>query len=265
MLKKLFRYDFSAIGRYMVPTSIAVIGTSVVGMIFMRVMMQYRDLNPILMMLSVFTVIVSVLAIAAYMLLSVIWIVRRYYTNFFSDEGYLTFTLPVRVSALLNAKVLSGIVWSLISALITFLCFGMVFVIGTAEEGIINRELVFAFRELVSALVSSGETVLLTLEAIVLSFVSLIQSIMLIFGAVTVGSILAKKHKILAAIGVFYIANFIQGIISNIFTSLFLFTNELYFWQVHGYLILMIVLYVAFATAYYLLNRYFLNRKLNLQ
>ena len=71
-----------------------------------------------------FFVMMVVCAVAVFVLM-----VRRFYTSFFTDEGYLTFTLPVTVDCHLASKTVSMMIWSAISSAVTLLAVGA-FVLG---------------------------------------------------------------------------------------------------------------------------------------
>lgn len=60
--------------------------------------------------LSVITFGVYALGFAS-SIITLIFILMRYYKNFFTDEGYLTFTLPVTPHELLWTKLISGMIW----------------------------------------------------------------------------------------------------------------------------------------------------------
>lgn len=59
--------------------------------------------------LSIITFGVYALGFAS-SIITLIFILMRYYKNFFTDEGYLTFTLPVTPHELLWTKLISGMV-----------------------------------------------------------------------------------------------------------------------------------------------------------
>ena len=111
--------------RLLVPLSLAVIGTTIAGTAALRGIQSVNDvrhgswiLNSTLAILFASTI----LALIAYVFFSQILIMYRYYTNLFTDEGYLTFTLPAKTSSILTAKVINAIIWSTYTFVILFLC-----------------------------------------------------------------------------------------------------------------------------------------------
>ena len=104
MLRKLFKYDFLAIGKTMwlltlIAVLITIAGTVSGYFIDDAFEKSITDQNTIMYMALTFLlgtiIIISFIAITAYLVLSTVIIMKRYYQNLFTDEGYLTFTLPV--------------------------------------------------------------------------------------------------------------------------------------------------------------------------
>lgn len=97
------------------------------------------------------------------------------------------------------------------------------------------------------------------------------MGILVLFLAITIGSIIAKRHKILASIGFYYI---ISNIISAISTTAFFIyfvlifddaiTSALANASVHIFIIFIILFYAAVTTVEYLLCHHFIKNKLNL-
>lgn len=50
-----------------------------------------------------------------------VFIVMHFYKTMVSDQGYLTNTLPVKMSTLINAKLLSAVLWEIIAGVLFIL------------------------------------------------------------------------------------------------------------------------------------------------
>ena len=100
MLRKVLKYDLGAIFKLWLIMSITSLLLGALGGVALRVIMTP---NPDLGAThfdgwdSIATMFlgISVIGIIAYMIITFIFVIYRYYQNFFTDEGYLTFTLPV--------------------------------------------------------------------------------------------------------------------------------------------------------------------------
>ncbi|MFR1518983.1 MAG: hypothetical protein ACLSVG_09490 [Clostridia bacterium] len=277
MLKKLLKYDTKSIARLIVPLSIAVVVTTIAGTASLRIMRNINTgTNASWILTSTLTIlfISTILALVAFCIFSEILIMYRYYTNLFTDEGYLTFTLPVKTSSILKSKVISAMIWSAYTLLIALFCVFLYVSFGTAEEGLINTRIFADLKETLHLLTveySAWTIVKYVVEILLFFIVSLLYSTLSIYLALTIGSIIAKKHKILAAIGIYYAINTVMGIFTMIINSIFAFTNvyrfnyELSIDNVFDIAFFINVgAFLIFSAASYFITKHFLKNKLNL-
>ena len=91
MLGKLIKYDLKAVSWLLIPLHILLIAASILARFIITSGAYLRTPNAILIMEVAGYVILFVIVtyVTAFM------IVYRFYKNLFSDEGYLTHTLPV--------------------------------------------------------------------------------------------------------------------------------------------------------------------------
>ena len=68
-------------------------------------------------------------AVAAGILLLV-----RFYRSRFTDQGYLTFTLPVKTHQILGATWLNMLIWTVISAVVVMICTAMMVFTATSAS-----------------------------------------------------------------------------------------------------------------------------------
>jgi len=135
-----------------------------------------------------------VITLIAVMVCSFGMAVIRFYQNMVSDEGYLTFTLPVKVEALMATKVLVGLFWQVITV---FLLLGSVFcvyVLGHVEVSTFFGKLADSF---------NGSGITLVMVAVLL-LVSVMYQLMLCYFSVSVGQSF-QGNKIVGAV-VTYVA-----------------------------------------------------------
>ncbi len=88
-------------------------------------MTPMQVLSIISMMIGMFSLIAVVYAIAIFTSGTGIMLYIRYYMHFFTDQGYLTFTLPVKRSTHFWSKAVSGMIYLLCASAIssfTILC-----------------------------------------------------------------------------------------------------------------------------------------------
>jgi len=148
--------------------------------------------------------VAAVLAVALSLAASVFYALWRYYRSRFTEEGYLTYTLPVNNHQLMLSSILASVLEILLVGLATVAAVAVAFGIFAAELpwnevdwGLVWRR----FEELLHGLHPVVGDVLLVLLNIVLMCLATLLTLML---AVTIGATAAKKHPVLLAIAVYY-------------------------------------------------------------
>lgn len=283
MFSKLLKHEWKANWRLLSILSLAVIIAAVVGTIALRVMVNYGDrlsesnsfLNLLLLPLGLL-VFVSFLALVVYAAAVLFVLLFRFYKNKFTDEGYLTFTLPVTNHQIFLSSAVNMLIWSVISVVLVILLFVVMILIGTSTSGFINMELIRELRSLKLILPEMAEAYseilgdsygILTLISILISPV---YNVVLAMTCITLGAVVAKKHKILAAIGIYYGANTVLGILSSAITTVpslmfigndGLASSDRYFTLT---MVAQLLIYAAVIVGGYFLSTKLMKNKLNL-
>ena len=272
---KMFKYDMKSIWRPLFPFTLGLFGITLLGCIFCRYLQTFpetdRDLpfTKILVGISGVYMAVFVVSFVAFGLISIIFVLKRYYENFFTDEGYLTFTLPVKTSSLLMSKLVSGSLSLLICETIAGICMIIFFLIGFSREGLIDPEAIDNIKSIFTV-VFSTEYILIFAEIGLIALLVTVFQTAFFHLCITIGSIIAKKHKILASVGIYYGANFVLSSAANIVAMIFLFNAD-YFDSmddlspmIHSTLLIICLLIAAAVIGTYFFNRYLLTKKFNL-
>ena len=155
-------------------------------------------------------IVVALLCVAAIMVIAVAWaasIFWRFYRSRFTEEGYLTFTLPVNGHQLMLSSILASILEILAVLLATAVA--CVLGLGISALGIPWNEAPADFwprlweqlEELWLEFVPYGGVVA---EAALAAFLTALSQLIMLMLAVTIGGMAAKKHPILMAILVYY-------------------------------------------------------------
>ena len=104
MLGKLFKYDMKQISRIMLPLVLLTFGTTLFGTAALKtvnevVVPMESGVAQNVLLSSLYMVFgISVFVLCAFAVMAILFTVARFYKNLFTDEGYLTFTLPVTLS-----------------------------------------------------------------------------------------------------------------------------------------------------------------------
>lgn len=279
MLGKLFKHDMRQISKIMLPFMILVFGTTILGtaaLKFAGEIYYYFEDNIIRNLLGSSLYLIfgfSVAALFAYMVLDIILAVSRYYKNFFSDEGYLTFTLPVKSSTLIFSKLWATFSWSIISAVVAIACILIYLTFGAAPVGkAINVVFWQWLKDVLVSLIRffsdfNVSEAFIVVEAVALGLVSAIQGILALFLPITIGSIIAQKHKILASIGFYFLIHIAVSIVTTIVTTFILAVNlhDSADFFIHIYFISRIFVYATVMVTEFLITNYLIKKKLNLQ
>jgi hypothetical protein len=229
MFKKLLKYDFRAIWKLWLIGAVTAIGVSVLGGLALRVLSDPNIQLPILIQIMCgFWFFITVITISAFLIASQILIYVRFYKHFFSDEGYLTFTLPVKRSTLYISKTVNAMIWSILSYIVFAIAIFIIFAIVSTSSMGSDFNKVLAELSSIFKGAQLGEVLVMLIfvvEFILIMIAATWFNVSLTHFCITVGATITRKHKVLAAIGIYYAVNaavgFISQIISFIITMLF--------------------------------------------
>lgn len=234
MLKKLMKHDFRALSRTLFPLQIGILGGGLVATLLTALTIRLGQnsantggsalLRQLIMGVSATTSVLIGVAIMASALVTLLLICYHFYRSFLANEGYLTFTLPVSTSKLIWSKLLTGMLWTLINGVVIMVTLLVFSVFGTTTDSFANMEVLHAFRlfftEVLPQAAAYINVPLMVVEVVVIGVLALAAQMLQIYFAIVVGGQVAKKHRILAAIGMYLLINMGVGIISTSFMSL---------------------------------------------
>lgn len=275
MLKKLMRYDFKSVFKLWWIGALSTFVLSFIGGGFSTIFYTEKEIPVPVTIVAVFAMIMVYIAYMAFGVFSDILVYVRFYKNFYTDQGYLTFTLPAKRQSILNSKVFLGFVTTTSTSLVLFINLLIVTVIG-AHKYIFSKEsleeLKIIFEEF-AAYEYNYFFIIFLVEALVLFGLLILTGMLFNYGCISVASVLVKKAKILAAVGIYYVATSVLGFIFTIFylfglTSLVSVFSSISELAVLGSiaLLLLIVIFIlcAACSVFYYVNYWCLHKKLNL-
>lgn len=147
-----------------------------------------------------------------------VYMAVRFYKSMFTDEGYLTHTLPVTSHQLLLTKVITMSLWNLIGIISVvasiFILAGCVYIFWADNFSSVAYELRGFMHELAQFEELKG-IFRLMLTMVFMVIASAFSGVMTIVGAVSIGQLL-RKHRILGAIGAYFGITMIIQTISTI-------------------------------------------------
>ena len=227
MLKKCLKYDFEAVMRTWWIVALSMLGAAVIaglGFRFFSQCMVAEEVHEGLTVLAAFVAMGSYFCIMAMiigMTVSFILIFWRMYTHFYTDQGYLTFTLPVKRSTLYLSKVIMATV--LEAATVGVLILGILFIVLVVPpteggEFFISMDWLAGISDFLRMLVDLAGWWLILWVPVTFAIVILLALFQtgLIYLCITIGAVVAKRHKLVAAIGIYYGVNMAVGIVGEI-------------------------------------------------
>ena len=215
MLQKLLKYDMAYIAKYWWIGMVLSLASSVVGGLLGNLLFHTAQIydgqnvfHLLVMISSGLAVFVCYLAIILTAFVPTILIITRFYKHFFTDEGYLTFTLPAKRSTLLLSKTVSATFWSVVHKLGLFISILIFFLL------IAPGEILSIIRPIIQTTLqtqwdSFGPWLILwdtlrLLEFFVLLVVSSALSIALLHFCIALGSTVVKKAKLILSLSLYY-------------------------------------------------------------
>lgn len=283
MFRKLLKYEWRANARLFWILSLAALGVALLGGGAMRtanyiVATSQSDV-------AIATVVPGMYALCFFCFLALIAYVSaveiinlvRFYKNKFTDEGYLTFTLPVTARQIYLSTFVNILVWMLISCVIMMVGFFIMLAIGMGEtlrEWMADADLQYIWQMLMEGFAGlqnemeslKGYNLYLVLMGITM-VLSPLYMVSLIMGCLTVGSVLAKKHKILASIGIYYLFSVVSSTITSSLTGTFTLSAiemDSFFMIYNGTYIVQILMMIGVIVGGFFLSTHLMKNKLNL-
>lgn len=284
MFGKLLKYDFRAVARVWWIVAVSALGISLAGATVFRFLFSSADggeMTGILAAFAVLSLLACAFALAASVLVTMILVYLRFYKNFFTDEGYLTFTLPVSRRELLLSKTVNALIWMALHTLLLTVCTMLFLLIAPPPEEtyeLLNFTVLDAFGQVFSEIWSmcGAWTLLYAVECVLIAVCAAFYSVSLVHFCITVGSVIAKKQKLLAAIGIYYGVNMVASFLSQMLPYVFVFLMEgfgeifgvtegaKYFGAIGLLLMIACLLVATVGSVFYFTTRGMLERKLNL-
>lgn len=271
MLKKLFIYEWKSSWKLeTIFCGIILLLTFVGAIAFSNNVWSNISDNSVWMAFFIMYVILFYFSIMALALFTSIYFFIRFYKNYYTDEGYLMHTLPVKPSQLIISKALVMGIWQIISTIIiVFATLVLVFSVVSGMEGVnLWRELAIALAEIPWNEIEFSSVIIIIIS-IFASIGSFIFSIFYGYTAISLGQF-SKKHKILASIGIYLAMNVGLQIIFTILQVIFMLVfsavdieNISVGLIIAVFSLVTIIIYMA-SFGLYCLNKNIMQNKLNL-
>lgn len=194
----------------------------------------------------------------------------RFYKSMFTDEGYLTHTLPVSKHELMLSKVIPMSIWQLItsvSIVLSLFIVGGMAIFFLSQNEVTWAELQRVFQDFFSAF-QGAKIGSFLFSIILLMLAGCFSGTLTIIGSISLGQMIGK-HKILGSIGGYFFITTVIQIVTMILIMPGILMNsnasdvEIFSWLRNTYYGCS-VLSVVVAIGLYFMSYFLVSKKLNL-
>lgn len=277
MLGKLFKYEFKSTAKVMfIIYGILMITTVLASSSFSLEAMEgsnISELPPIIEFFFVSAISLYVLSIFALFVVSYVYLCIHFYRTMYSEQGYLTHTLPVKPVALFNVKLITSLVWMLLTGLL-FALSVFSLLIGVSHGELLDFEVIAQIQfslehEFVPIFgMPFGQFVL---YIVFLSILSCLSYLLMVFASISIGQ-LFTGHKIAGAFAAGIVLYVIQQTIGTIIMLAFGLSTFTYYEKIQTFadilltppMIVSLIVSILFTIAFYIVCIVMQTRHLNL-
>ncbi len=263
MLGKLIKHEWKAVGKVLAIMHVALILMAVIG----KIMLSIDVLRKAWPMWSAL-LLLYVLSVIAVGVGTHIYLAVRFYKNMYTDEGYLSFTLPVKPWEHIFSKTLVCSIWIFIDAVVIVASI----IILVMYKGM-GTEFLQGWNELIAQL--SAESMLgvwKVMQGVITVVLSVISVPLTYYFSISIGQ-LFNSHKMLASVVTFFITINVLQVISTVISAVFMIgtleavvdTEGLSLSIYDGMLSIGMVEQIVIVIGFWLITNYIMNKKLNLE
>lgn len=218
MLVKLMKYEFRATARlflsaYGIFAALLVIDRlSISSLLFLS--STNLEFAKLLSAGAVFVLcILTVLAIFTLFFCPVLFSAIRFYRSTATDEGYLTFTLPVKTELIILSKLLVALIWQIATAVFAA-ALGVLFFMTFDLRSTLDMLRLFP-EGIVRTIVSHPSLGTYCVQFLLFAPIHAAYGILQAYSAVSIGQS-CGRHKLLASIGIYIGMNFAVSFLSQV-------------------------------------------------
>lgn len=211
MVKKLLKYEFISYFKKMIPITAILLGIAAT----IRTLYFFETDTAIFEITSGSMIFALIAGSIASLVLVLVFGIRRFYNNLFSNEGYLSMTLPVTPTQHIFAKVIASTT-VMIYDIIVIIASVMIATAGEVCHELIKSAL-YIWKQMYNYF--GVNQILYTCYFALMIILGIACSFMLFYTCLTIGQ-RAKKAKVGLAVGVFFIYYFAVQTIGTIFLIL---------------------------------------------
>ncbi len=265
MLGKLMKYEWKATWKLLLAANALTLVMTIIAWCMVKILdrsgsdFAMMDFTAVMVL---FTYAGSMFAVSVG---TAIYLIHRFYTSTYGDQGYLLHTLPVDTHHIIVAKILVSAAWVMINILSIYL--SVVFLLASSSEvfGSMMREMKDTV-ELLGAQKITVFTVIMTLIAFVFS---VFAKVIKIGACISLGQ-LSSNHKLMLSFAWYVAIYVVERVVYGIYFALQItfykgLSNTHYGSYFDNQWETKLIAGIISCVVYYLLTWYVMSRKLNLE
>lgn len=259
MLGRLMKYEWKATWQLLVPANLLIVVMTILATATVRLDVFDTDNEGIIF--SALTIILSYVGSMLVVIIgTAIYLIHRFYTSTYGDQGYLLHTLPVDKHHIIIAKVLVSTAWVMLSSFLMYLSILVLF----NEEGDIITQMIENIK--LSAMWSGTEdvSVFAMIMTLIAGVSAMFARILKITACISLGQ-LSNNHKVLSAFEIYFLIYIVQKIVNGIYYVILGYINTItgdwHYGKSWEYVLITSLLY---SVGFYLVTWYIMEKKLNL-
>lgn len=253
MLGKLLKYDLRSMVKQFAFIWPAALAIAVVN----RLLLGHVIERP-----TQFVATTSVVSLAVYFsflvalcVLSIVFVVQRFYKGLLGDEGYLMFTLPVKSWQLITSKLLCAMVVTIVSTAVGFLSMYALFPLDVIE--------LYAVKIMIKDLFAP-QYLSAWLELLAIAVSGILQVYLLVYLSIAIGH-LFNKHRVAISFAVYIAINSFWQILTGLFGFEHLETLTPESDPLHLTIWVCVIIDLLKSAVYFVITNYILKHRVNLE
>lgn len=262
MLGKLMKYEWKATWKFMTLVNLMIVVMTVMADITVKLDLFSYKQEDVVQFIALMMMMTYVLSMFAMVIAVAIFLIYRFYTSTYSDQGYLLHTPPVDKHHIIIAKVLVSAIWIIVCEFVMYVSI----IVLMASNGEVFETMADSMDSIISLTISEqvewkGIAVVMSLVAFLFG---LFARLLKVTACISLGQ-LSANHKILLAV-VYYFAIYIVQKIFSAFYMIFigLIYKGGYMYKIYGWES-MLISGIIYSVIFYLITWYVMDRKLNLE
>ncbi len=259
MLGKLMKYEWKSTWKLLVPMNVLIIAMSLFA--YLTIRLDFFDNDSEIVILSGITIIMFyILSMFVVVIGTAIYLIYRFYTSVYGDQGYLLHTLPVDKHHIIISKVLVSVLWLMLSIILIYLS---VFLLFSSDEAVLEAvwdTMVDYVESLELDAFASGLTIIMTILAFIFQ---MLAKVLKVTACISLGQ-LSSNHKVLTSFAFYYGIYFVQRIFSIMYYVIYYAIDDDLISAYQGSWETSLIAGIVYCAVFYFITWYLMEKKLNL-